>query len=123
MAAASRVPTCDISSTITVVFVCQGYVVEVLAEPGDRLGVDAHGAQLGDRLVRRCQRDDRSARSLGCDDGGVDGGGLAEPRRRGQQPQRGTIAAQDPYRVGLVLPELHTVDGERRVDECRVDAG
>ena len=100
-AAASRVPTCEVSSTITVVSAGTGWFGSADEEPGDGVGVETGGAQLGDRLVGRCQRDHVAAgielSARGC----VQRGGLAEPGRRDERAECATLAAQGVHRARL----------------------
>ena len=63
-------------------------------EAGDGLGVETGGAELGDRLMGRCQRDHVAAgvELGGC--GGVQRGGLAVTGRRDERSECATLAAQ-----------------------------
>ena len=63
------------------------------------MGVETGGAQLGDRLVGRCQRDHVAAGIELSARGGVQRGGLAEPGRRDERAQCATLPAQDAHRA------------------------
>ena len=125
-AAASRVPTWDTSSTITVVCGCERRLAQLAAEPGDGVGVEAGGAQFGDRLVGGRHRDDGAAGGLAGGGGGVHRGGLAVAR-----PAPSTPAPPGPRRTGRgprrpgrrpaasVRRRSHRVDDRLRIDGHR----